>query len=184
MADKICPHCLSKLDKHQSYARNEYGRIEEGTPQPGDVTICCECGEFCEFGEDAVSLLKIEDKDKLAHVKTNPDAIAAQKAVRFMKKNAGPADDYAAQIKAMAEDIRKWVATNPTKTPIQIQRNSIGNICFIATINDAIKCNVMSVNGHANDMLTDLGWLVNNNQPTVIMVEIAFGLAFKERSVD
>ena len=177
---KTCPHCLAVLGHDVSYARNEHGRLEEGHPTPGDITVCHECGEFLEFSEDG-TLIKVTDQEKLDSLKDHPDAQAAQKMVRFMKSNKDNSEGYANQIKTMAESAKAWVKEHPEKTPIQMQRASTSKVGIIATLPEAIEHSLVAVNDHAKDMFTELGWLDMSNLtvPTVFMAEIAIETAFK-----
>lgn len=166
-------------------SKNEQGEVAASTPQIGDVTICCECGEFCEFGPRD-TLLKIADEEKLASLSENPDAMMATMMaamVRGAKKNKDGGKEYQEQIKKMAVTVRVWTKKNPTKSPM-IQRNSTSKMFLVGTLADAIEHKFVSVNDDAMLMLTELGWLDKEERmPTVFMAESAIEWAFKD-SVD
>jgi hypothetical protein len=52
----LCPHCTCTLNMHGSMSH-------EAPPSPGDVTICINCGEPCEFAENMT--LKVPSKEAL-----------------------------------------------------------------------------------------------------------------------
>jgi hypothetical protein len=43
LGDPTCPSCGTKLDAATS--------LECSTPEPGDLTVCAECGAICTFTE-------------------------------------------------------------------------------------------------------------------------------------
>lgn len=176
-----CPHCQKNLDVDQGITRDEFGRLIKAEPRLGDVTLCCECGEFCEFGPRG-TLLKIEDQEKLNHLKDNPDAMMAKSAVAMMIKEKTSSKHFGRnrQILQMAAEVKEWAKNNSNRSPM-IQRNHQQNIAVIGTISDAIKAKFISVNNDAMLMFQEIGWLVEcERMPTVFMVEAAIELAFKD----
>lgn len=178
---KQCPHCNKMLDMDSCITRSPDNKIIESEPQIGDVTICVECGEFCEFGPRN-TLIKIASAEKLENLKNDEDANMAKHMVRCIiaSKDMNKRDAYSNQIKQMALRVRIWNKANPTLSPM-IQRNSPNTVGVIASLTDAMEHKYISINDDAKIMFTELGWLEERDlMPTVFMVETAIELAFKE----
>lgn len=170
-----CPNCNEKLDVDTGITRGPDGKYLQSTPRIGDVTICLHCGEFAEYGPGD-TLFKITDEDKLTDIRSNPDAILAQKVVNAVKESS----DYNAQLKAMAKDVREWCLENPSLSPA-LQRNSTSRVGIIGILSEAIEYKFVSANEDGLKMFQDLGWLtVGKRAPTVFMAEAAIELAFKD----
>lgn len=167
-------------------SKNDSGEMSKSHPRIGDVTICCECGEFCEFGPRD-TLLKITDEEKLDSLKDHPEAqLAKLMATMVMKKDKDDTlgKEYGEEVQRMAKDVREWTRENPTRSPM-LQRNSTSKVGIIGTLADAIEHKFVSVNDDAMMMLTELGWLERKGKrmPTIFMTEAAIEWAFKD-SVD
>ena len=73
-----CPHCGTVLNA--ATAAEESG----GSPSPGDVTLCVECGEWCLF-DDELKLKKPSD-DILVEIGSDP--VLRQMRMSWLKMKA------------------------------------------------------------------------------------------------
>ena len=153
-------------------------RLVQSKPQLGDITICAECGEFCEFGPRD-TIIKIIDPVKLSSLEENKDALLAKRMVKAIKQDK-LSGAYGSQVGEMAKAVRVWCRENPSRSPM-LQRNSTSKVGIIATLADAIEHKFVSVNEDAEAMLNELGWLeAKQAMPTIFMAEAAIELAFED----
>lgn len=170
--ESTCPYCNTKLPRTAGL-----GDAEGKKPQPGDILLCANCGEPCQFGY-AMEMLKLTDK-LLKEVLQDP---ALAKAISFIKqyKNRLPQKvRYEAQLDKMLADVKAWLKTgdwNPS-----IQYNFTSQACVIACLDDALDKHFISVNDDALIMFQSLGWLDDKpSMPTVLMVKVVMENVFKE----
>ncbi len=171
-----CPYCNTELDGHEGVGVHN---PDNRPPQPGDISMCIECGEPGKFGEGLV-MLKLAD-DELVDVMKEPSIRDAQRIIRSMKSNnTDMATRYAEQVAKIGMEIRNWVASNKGKSPA-IQYNTTEKVGVIGTFMDAVNNKFVSVNSDALTMATDLGWMKPGPfMPTVFQVKAAMEVAFKE----
>ncbi len=171
-----CPYCNTELDGHEGVGVHN---PDNRPPQPGDISMCIECGEPGKFGEGLV-MLKLTD-DELVEVMKEPSIREAQRIIRSMKSNnqVEQARKYAEQVVKMGMEIRNWVSINKGKSPA-IQYNTTEKVGIIGTFMDAVKNKFVSVNSDALMMATELGWMTPNpSMPTVFQVKAAMEVAFE-----
>lgn len=168
-----CPNCGVAL-----FAYTDLGRDERPMPKPGDLSICSQCAEPCEFAEGN-TLVKLSEA-KRAVVMANP----RMQQVAFLIKSAHAsqdperANDYSSQLEMMAEMVIAWRKNNPDLSP-SIQYNFQERTGIIAALQDAIDQHFISVNEDAMTMFKELGWLEDvPNMPTVLMVKVVLEHVF------
>lgn len=171
-----CPYCNTELDGHEGVGVHN---PDNRPPQPGDISMCIQCGEPGKFG-DGLVMLKLTD-DELVEVMKEPSIRDAQRIIKAMKSsNTDMAARYAEQVAKMGMEIRNWVSNNKGKSPA-IQYNNPDKVGVIATFKDAVDNKFVSLNSDALTMATELGWLTPQaGMPTVFQVKAAMDVAFKE----
>jgi hypothetical protein len=84
MEAQWCPTCFHRLDANSQIVKKGERPAAEATPDPGDVTICIECGSILVF-DDAMKLYAIENADNLP-----PSLRSVLLAVQEAVKTIGP----------------------------------------------------------------------------------------------
>lgn len=170
-----CPYCNSQLDRSEGFSTYN---PDDRLPQPGDVSVCAECGEPAIFDEDMV-MVKPTDEVR-AELMENEDV----RLTSFMVKAKKSSDDpelqrrYSNHLESMATSVREWRAKNPNTNPM-IQYNYGGKIGLIATFREAVEKKFVMLNDDAKAMLEELGWMnVNPTMPTVNMVKAVLDHVF------
>lgn len=166
-----CPNCGITL-----LYRADLSKDERKLPSPGDLSICRDCAELCEFGNEN-NLVKMSE-EKMAEMKARPEV---QKVISLFKsekdlqmKNSG----YSNQLDAMSDAVVDWRVNHQDSNPM-IQYNFQKGVGVIAALQDAIDNNFVSVNDDALQMFKELGWLDDGPaMPTVLMVRVVLEHVF------
>jgi hypothetical protein len=171
--ESTCPHCGTKLDISSGITGNN---PDARGPEQGDISLCINCGEPCQFGEGMV-MVKLSD-ELLKDVLSDPVVVKAMRLIKHMD-NPNPAAAYEAQLDKMLEDVRVWLKTGNWSPSIQY--NFTRDNCVIASLDEALDRHVISVNDDALIMFEALGWLEDKpSMPTVLMVKVVMDNVFNK----
>lgn len=78
LEENRCPNCDSLIDGVRELSSGE----QDGTPSPGDVSICAYCGEVLEFDKN---LKSIKVTDQALSQLSSDDRAAVKQASEFFK---------------------------------------------------------------------------------------------------
>jgi transcription elongation factor Elf1 len=171
-----CPHCGTKLTITSGITVNN---TDKRQPQPGDVSLCTQCGEPCQF-DDSLKMIKLSD-EILKEVMADPMIVKAMRLIKEYKDKPPQQAAYEAQLDKMLDIAQVWLRINFDKQP-SIQYNFTSKTCVIASLDEALDKHLISVNDDALIMFKALGWLDDKpSMPTVLMVKIVMDNVFKEK---
>jgi len=174
--ESICPHCGEKLDLTSGITGNN---PDARRPESGDISLCCNCGEPCQFGDD-MEMVKLTD-ELLKDVLTDPTIVKVMRLIKEYNGKPPQQAAYEAQLDKMLSDVRGWLKTGDWSPSVQY--NFTNKTCIIGSLDDALKEHFISVNDDAMIMFQTLGWLDDNpSMPTVLMVKVVMDNIFKKRN--
>lgn len=78
---QICPYCGKHNDRIIDV--NPVSGEGRGEPESGDISLCMDCGEFCEFDYDLV--LQKPDPETLRAMAHNPEVLHIKEMWRQFK---------------------------------------------------------------------------------------------------
>lgn len=175
-----CAHCGMKLIMREGLSVN----VSPDSPGPkvGDISFCAACFKPMRIGEGWVfeKLAQAEQESLMADPMVMAMVSALQARTKRQREENDLPEGYFEQVQLMCEQLSDWKKANPELSPA-IQYNFPMGVAVCGVIPDAIKNHFISVNADATKMLADLGWLTpGEKMPTVIMMSVAMGEAFKD----
>lgn len=176
-----CPYCNEKLDRSEGVTPYN---PEDRLPEPGDVSVCAECGEPAVFDAD-MNMVKLSEPERAElmkdeHVAQTSFAIKAMRAAN----NPDMQKLFNKQLDQMVVDVKKWKADHQDSEPMiqyNYQYNYQKEVGLIATFKSAVDNKFVMLNEDATTMVTELGWMNEcQTMPTVNMVRVVLEHSFGE----
>jgi hypothetical protein len=151
-----CPHCGEKLT-HASPIDGE------GGPEPGNISLCCMCGEVLLFDQE-LRMVPIPEAE-LAELKANEAWKKIEIAQHHIKGRA-----YGRKCESMAEQYRAWVTAHPD-VPVLVSFKIPEKVFVAIDLVGAIAQGFMVVDENGKRMLSEMGWLADTkDMPSLAMV--------------
>lgn len=161
-----CPHCGKVLDMADCLSK------DSATPKPGDISLCNNCWEPMEFGEDLTHLpLSEATIAELGTAKMETLRALKLKIAKAKNSDTEMGAKFEAQCQKMYENFLQWRKDHPD-AEVKVQFNYPPHVCVIGPISAALDNKLVSANEDGLALLKALWPWNDQSEPTVNMCRI------------